>query len=74
MKPWEVQWKDPPECGIRTQYSIERVADRKQIAKQLDEYVRRGYLREVSVSEKIYMSPLLSIRKANGTFRFTNDF
>ncbi len=53
---------------------MEKVADRRRIAKQLDEYVQRGYLEEVPVNEEIYMSPLLPVRKPNGTFRFTNDF
>ncbi len=74
VKAKEVSWREPPESGIRTQYAVERVADRRQIAKQLDEYVQRGYLEEVPVNEKIYMSPLLPVRKPNGTFRFTNDF
>ena len=70
----EVSWEEPRECGTRTQYSIENIADRRIIAEQLDAYVKRGYLREVSVAEKVYLNPLLCIKKANGTYRFTNDF
>ena len=70
----EVSWEEPTEYGTRTQYSIENVADRRIISEQLDAYVQRGYLREVSVAEKVYLNPLLCIKKPNGTYRFTNDF
>ena len=69
----EVSMREPKEWGIRTQYAVENVADRRLIEKQLQDYVQRGYLREVSAGEKVYLSPLLPIRKPNGTFRFTND-
>ena len=74
VKKEEVTWSPPTECGVRTQYSIENVADRRLVAKQLGEYVQRGYLKEVSVADPVYLSPLLPVRKPNGTFRFTNDF
>lgn len=35
----EVQWDDPPERGRRTQYSVESIADRRLVDKQLGEYV-----------------------------------
>ena len=70
----EVRWNEPPERGSRTQYSVETVADRRLIDQQLGEYVQRGYLKEVSVTDDVYLSPLLPVRKPNGTFRFTNDF
>ena len=70
----EVVWVDPPERGCRTQYSVESVADRKLVDQQLRDYVHRGYLETVSVGEDTYLSPLLPVRKPNGTFRFTNDF
>ena len=70
----EVIWVNPVERGSRTQYAVERVADRQLVDKQLQEYVQRGYLYNVSVGEDVYLSPLLPIRKPNGTFRFTNDF
>ena len=70
----EVNWQEPPERGTRTQYAVESVADRNQVDKQLEEYVKRGYLARVSCGEDLYLSPLLPIRKPNGTFRFTNDF
>ena len=44
------------------------------MAKQLGEYVQRGYLNEVFVADLVYLSPLLLVRKPNGTFRFINDF
>ena len=74
VKKKEVAWSPPMECGVRTQYSIENVADQELVAKKLGEYVQMGYLKEVSVADPVYMSPLLSARKPNGTFRFTNDF
>ena len=74
VKKEEVTWSPPTECGVRTQYTIENVADRRLVAKQLGEYVQRGYLKEVSVADPVYLSPLLPVRKPNGTFRFTNDF
>ena len=74
VKSEEVNWSELHEYGVRTQYAIENVADRRLIDKQLDQYVQRGYLREVSVAEVVYLSPLLPIKKPNGTFRFTNDF
>ena len=40
----------------------------------MDDYIKRGYLKEASVADSLYLSPLLPIRKPNGTFRFTNDF
>ena len=74
MRANEVVWIDPPERGSRTQYSVESVADRKLVDSQLRDYVCRGYLETVSVGEDAYLSPLLPVRKPNGTFRFTNDF
>ena len=74
VRAYEVRWNEPPERGSRTQYSVETVADRQLINQQLEEYVQRGYLKEVSVADDVYLSPLLPIRKPNGTFRFTNDF
>ena len=70
----EVIWVNPVERGSRTQYSVERVADCQLVDKQLQEYVQRGYLYNVSVGEDVCLSPLLPIRKPNGTFCFTNDF
>ena len=70
----EVLWIEPPNLGSRTQYSVESVADRRKVMTQLEEYVSRGYLEEVSVSDLVFLSPLLPIRKPNGSFRFTNDF
>ena len=53
---------------------METVTDRQLADAQLRDYVRRGYLKNVSVSEDVYLSPLLPIRKPNGAYRFTNDF
>ena len=65
---------NPHELGLRTQYTVENVSDRRLVKQQLEAYIRRGYLKEVSVSEKVYLSPLLPVKKPNGTYRFTNDF
>ena len=70
----EIKWKIPPDQGVRTQYKVETVADRRMVHDQLQDYVRRGYLTDVSVGEDVYFNPLLPVRKPNGTFRFTNDF
>ena len=53
---------------------MEIVADRQLVNQQLGEDVQRGYLKEVSVANDVYLSPLLPIRTPNGTFRFTTDF
>ena len=74
VKKEEVSWEKPAEWGSRTQYSIEKTSDRRAIEEQLNQYIQRGYLKEVSISETIYFSPLLPIKKPNGTYRFTNDF
>ena len=64
----------PPDQGVSTQYKVEMVADRRVVHDQMQYYVRRGYLTDVSVGEDVYFNPLLPVRKLNGTFRFTNDF
>ena len=70
----EVKWINPHDRGVRTRYKVETVADRHMIQDQLQDYVQRGYLNEVSVGEDVYFNPLLPVRKPNGTYRFTNDF
>ena len=74
VKKEEISWDEPTEWGTRTQYNIEKIADRRIIEEQLDQYIQRGYLKEVSIAETVYFSPLLPIKKPNGTYRFTNDF
>ena len=37
----EVKWNEPPKRGSRTQCSVEFVADRNLINKQLGKYVQR---------------------------------
>ena len=39
----------------------------------LDDYVERGYLKEVSAAEQVFLSPLLPRLKPVG-FRLTNDY
>ena len=41
---------------------------------QLGDYVRRGYIREVGIGERLYMSPLLPIQRQDGSYRFVNDY
>ena len=70
----EVKWEKPLDQGVRTQYKVESVADRRMVRDQLQDYVHRGYLTDVSVAKDVHFNPLLPVRKPNGTFRFTNDF
>ena len=70
----EVKWEKPPDQGVRTQYKVESVADRRMLHNQLQDYVKRGNLENVSIGEDVYFNPLLPVRKPNGTYRFTNDF
>ena len=70
----EVCWTPPREQGLRTSYKTEQVADRRKIAEQLEHYVQRGYLRTVSMGERVALSPLYPIPKKDGSYRFTNDF
>ena len=67
-------WKSPPERGVRTQYGIQNVADRRLINQQLCEYVQRGYLQEASVADDLLFESTAAGEEANGAFRFTNDF
>ena len=70
----EVWWSPPQEQGRRTSYRTEDAACRHKVGKQLEEYVKRGYLRMVSCGERVALSPLYPIQKKDGTYRFTNDF
>ena len=45
----KVKWRIPPDQGVRTQYKIETVADRRMVRGQLQDYVHRGYLTDVLV-------------------------
>ena len=74
VKKEKISWDEPTEWGTRTQYSIEKIVDRRIIEERLDQYIKRGYLKEVSIAETVYFSPLLPIKKPNGAYRFTNDF
>ena len=58
----EVKWIPPKDRGVRTQYQVESVADRRKVHDQLQDYVHRGYLNEASVGEDVYFNPLLPIR------------
>ena len=70
----EISWVEPKEYGCRTQYTVERVADHATIAKQLEAYEKRGYIRKFSTGEKVYLGPLLPVLKPDGRIRFTKDF
>ena len=70
----EVQWTPPSSRGRRTPYKTEQGACRFRVSEQLEDYVRRGYLRRVMSEETVSLSPLLPIKKKDGSYRFTNDF
>lgn len=70
----EVNWQEPADCGQRTPYKTEENACRFRMQKQLEEYITKGYLRNVCLSEKVFMSPLLPIQKKDGSYRLTTDF
>ena len=70
----EISWVEPKEYGCRTQYTVEKVADRATIAKQLAAHEKRGYIRKASTGENVYLSPLLHVLKPDGRVRFTTDF
>ena len=54
----EVKLDEPQDRGLRTQYKVETVADRRMVHDQLQDYVQRGYLNNVSVGEDVYFNPL----------------
>ena len=68
-----MEWTIPAHPGVRTQYRVDAVADRAEVAKMLDDYIARGYLKEVSAAEQVFLSPLLPRPKPVG-FRLTNDY
>lgn len=70
----EVDWSLPATQGMRTPFKTETGACRHKVAEQLEQYLKRGYLRKVSNRERVFLSPLLPIEKRDGTYRFTNDF
>lgn len=70
----EVKWIEPSEYGQRTPYKMEDLACRFQVEQQLQEYIVKGYLRRAGLDEKVYMSPLLPIKKKDGSYRLTTDF
>lgn len=74
VKAYEVQWTPPKAIGQRTPFKTEEVADRTKVEAQLEDYVRKGYLRSVSTGEHVFLSPLLPLKKPNGDYRFTTDF
>ena len=49
----EVRWDEPQDRGLRTQYKVETVADWRMVHDQLQDYVQRGYLNNVSVGEDV---------------------
>lgn len=70
----EVHWQTPTDFGCRTPYRVESVACRKTVQRQIAQYIKRGYLRRVSCSEDVFLSPLLPIKKKDGSYRLTTDF
>lgn len=74
VKEWEVRWSRPPDSGYRTPYSIIKGACRHKVLTQIETYIKRGYIREASVSETLFLSPLLPVEKSDGTYRLVNDY
>jgi len=70
----EVSWQEPTNCGQRTPFKTEEMACRRKVAAQIETYIQRGYLRRVSCGERVFLSPLLPLAKADGSYRFTTDF
>ena len=70
----KVEFRRPGGEGFRTPYQYDKIIDRSRVNEQLEEYKRMGYIKEVSHSEDIMMSPLLPIRKPDGRIRFVNDY
>lgn len=73
VKPSEVGWNMPQEQGSRTPYYVMKGACRHKVLAQLERYIQLGYIREASLSEQIYLSPLLPIAKSDGSYRLVND-
>ena len=69
-----MDWVEPKGEGFRTPLQYDKVADREKVELQLDHYLSRGYLRRVLLDERIWMSPLLPIKKDNGDLHFVNDY
>lgn len=70
----EVGWVPPKDQGIRTPYYIMRSVCRHKVLTQLDRYLQLGYIRECSISERVFLSPLLPIEKKDGSYRLCTDF
>lgn len=44
VRSMEVKWRKPPDWGVRTQFKVESMADRRMVRDKLQGYVYRGYL------------------------------
>lgn len=53
----EVHWAPPQEQGQRTPFQTEQSSCRVKVSEQLDLYQQRGYLRRVSVGERVSLTP-----------------
>ena len=58
----------PAGSGYEDQYKVESVADRRSIRHQLQDYVHRDYLNDVSVAQDVHFNTILPVQKPNGTF------
>lgn len=70
----ELKWQQPLDHGKRTPCHVLKGVCRHKVMTQIREYIQRGYLREASVSESLFLSPLLPIEKQDGSYRFVNDY
>ena len=59
---------------MRTPLVYDKIADREKVEDQLEKYIQRGYLRRVGLDEEVWLSPLLPIKKPDGSLRFVNDY
>lgn len=69
-----VSWMEPGTEGIRTPYSYDRISDREGVKDLLQQYVDRGYLREIDRTIPVWLSPLLPLKKQDGSWQFVNDY
>ena len=55
----------PEDRGVRTQFQVEKFADRRMVHDHVQNYVCQRYLNKISVGEDTYFNPLLPVRKPN---------
>ena len=60
----KVEFKRPGGEGFWTPYQYDKIIDRSKVNEQLEGYKRMGYIKEVSHSDDIMMSPLTTDQEA----------